>query len=485
MENIKHSILIIDADSVSTKMFSAILESKGFYVESTDSGKDGMNLLNKGFDIVILDVKLPDMIGTDVLKQLRHKFPEIIIIFVTAYSSVETSVAAVNEGVYAYFIKPFNIDELLKSISFALHKKELDNENKKLVHNTALIYKISKEMEGLIEMHSILQLSLRYLSQIVETDLFAILRYEKATGKFIFGAIEGVDSDFKNLTKRYFDFDASMYKKLVEEHSFVSIVQIQAKPQILEYFPLENPKSLFVFPLMLGAEIIGVVLFAGNKEFVIAQQDMNTILTINSEISRCINNAERYLQVKHDYLGSVSALVKVVEGKNNYFASNSEHVAEFAVRVAAKIGLSADEIELIRFAGLLRDIGKVAISEQLLLKKETLTNEEYMKLKTHCIVSTNIVRSIDKNGKLTPLILYHHECYDGKGYPEGLRGKEIPIGARILSVCDAYEAMTSIRPYRQPLNRANALKELKSCAGTQFDPEIVDIFIETLEYTQT
>jgi HD-GYP domain len=134
-------------------------------------------------------------------------------------------------------------------------------------------------------------------------------------------------------------------------------------------------------------------------------------------------------------------------------------------------------VEIIRCAALLHDIGKIAVSEQILLKKEALSPDELVKLKLHSIVSTSIVRHIDTDNRLVPMVLFHHERYDGSGYPEGLRGAGIPIGARILSVCDAYTAMTTKRPYRQILSSQAAMQELRRCSGTQFDPDVVETFI--------
>ena len=148
--------------------------------------------------------------------------------------------------------------------------------------------------------------------------------------------------------------------------------------------------------------------------------------------------------------------------------------------VACKLELPRDEIEYIRIAALLHDVGKIAISEQILLKKDALTTEELVKMKTHSLVSSNIVKSIDTDHRLIPIILHHHERYDGKGYPDGLELDEIPIGARILAVCDAYEAMVSNRPYRYALNTEEALEELKRCSGSQFDPKVVETLVELI-----
>jgi len=477
------ALLIINDESILTRSLTAILQSKGFAVRSTPFGKQGLEWLEEGFDVVLLDLKLPDLDGIEVLKQIKKKFPGVVVIVMTAFASIDDFSSIIKKGAYSYISKPFEVDELQDVISRGLKEKSEELQKNRLLNEFSLLYKISKEMEGLIELHAIANLAARYLIEVVPLDICAVLLFDKEKKEFFFGSLSGTDKKIDNLSYKRFKLGKEMSKRLIKQHSAVLIPQIKTKPDILKYIPVDEPKSIFIFPLVAREEIVGLALFISKTEAKLKQQSLKTVTTISDEIAKCIDNANRYLELKHSYMEAVAALIHAIEGKDKFQKGHSEVVAELAGLVAVAMKLPPENVELIKIAGLLHDIGKVAISEQILLKKEKLTVDEHLALKMHTIISSSIVRRVDKDNKLLPIVLYHHERYDGSGYPEGLRGEAIPIGARILTVCDAYKAMVSERPYRKGLAKEEAIAELKRCAGTQFDPVIVSVFIETLSKT--
>jgi HD-GYP domain-containing protein (c-di-GMP phosphodiesterase class II) len=145
------------------------------------------------------------------------------------------------------------------------------------------------------------------------------------------------------------------------------------------------------------------------------------------------------------------------------------------------MGLHLEEIEVVKYAGLLHDIGRIGIDESILVKTDALTQKEYEALKKHPVIGANILKDVNFLEKEIPLVLYHHERYDGNGYPQGLKGREIPLGARILAVADAYDAMTTDRGFKRRMSEQEAIEELKQGKQTQFSPEIVDAFIRVLQ----
>jgi putative nucleotidyltransferase with HDIG domain len=477
------SLLIIDDESILTKSLAAILQSKGFAVKSTPFGRQGLEWLEEGFDVVLLDLKLPDIDGIELLRHIKKKFPETVVIVMTGFASVDDFSSIIKEGAYSYISKPFEIDELQDVISRGLSQKTEEVQKNTLLNEFSLLYKISKEMEGMIELHAIANLASRYLIKIIPLDVCAVLLFDKEKKEFFFGSINGTERGINHLLYKRFKLGPEMSKRLIKQHDAVLIPDIKTKPDILKYIPVDEPKSLFIFPLVAGEQLVGLALFISKTEAKLEQKTLKTVTAISNEIAKCIKNANRYLELKHSYMEAVAALIHAIEGKDKYQKGHSEVVAELAGLVAAAMKLPPENVELIRIAGLLHDIGKVAISEQILLKKEKLTVDEHVALKMHTIISSSIVRRVDKDNKLLPIVLYHHERYDGSGYPEGLRGEAIPVGARILTVCDAYKAMISDRPYRKGLAKQEAVAELKRCAGTQFDPEIVKVFIGTLSKT--
>ncbi len=153
---------------------------------------------------------------------------------------------------------------------------------------------------------------------------------------------------------------------------------------------------------------------------------------------------------------------------------------EYTVLIAQKLDLQEEEKELLKYAAMLHDIGKIGVRGIVLNNPNGLTGEEYDEIKKHPLVGESIIKPIELLQPIRPLIRHHHEWYNGKGYPDGLSGENIPLGARILAVADAYDAMKSDRPYRKALTEETVIRELKRGSGTPFDPEIVEIFLETL-----
>ncbi|MGZ8701295.1 MAG: bifunctional diguanylate cyclase/phosphohydrolase [Gaiellaceae bacterium] len=176
---------------------------------------------------------------------------------------------------------------------------------------------------------------------------------------------------------------------------------------------------------------------------------------------------------------AAASLAKAVDARDTYTGSHSERVGELVARVATRLGLDAEQVELTRFAGSLHDLGKLAIPEEILRKPGTLTDSERLVLERHPQIGFRMLDSLGVD-PVADLVLHHHERWDGTGYPDGLRGEQIPLGARIIFVTDAYDAMTSDRIYRPKLSEQAALAELERCAGTQFDPGIVAAFAEEL-----
>jgi len=154
---------------------------------------------------------------------------------------------------------------------------------------------------------------------------------------------------------------------------------------------------------------------------------------------------------------------------------------EYSLQIAQKLSLPEEEIKSLKYAAILHDIGKIGVRGYILNNPNGLTTSEYDQIKKHSIIGENIIQPIELLQPIRPLIRHHHEWYNGKGYPDGLSGENIPLGARILTVADAYDAMKSDRPYRKALSEEKAIQELKHGSGSQFDPQIIEVFLEILK----
>ena len=190
---------------------------------------------------------------------------------------------------------------------------------------------------------------------------------------------------------------------------------------------------------------------------------------------------ELYTKMRKVYLDTIRALAAAIDAKDPYTKGHSERVAETSVALAQELNLSGRDIENIEYTALLHDIGKIGIADNILGKDSSLTKEEFDKIKEHTVMGAKIIEPVDFLKNSYKAIYHHHERYNGKGYPDGIKSEDIPILARIIAVADAYDAMGSDRPYRKKLNHNKILRELKEQSEKQFDPEVVKALISVLD----
>lgn len=239
------------------------------------------------------------------------------------------------------------------------------------------------------------------------------------------------------------------------------------------------------FLVKKGAELHALAfthrkLYDGLKEQNSALQKQNTFLA--KRIEESTKNLTRlYEDLRSTYMRTIKTLAQAIDARDHYTHSHSQNVAKYAVAIAEELNLSAKDIEIIREACELHDLGKIGIQDNILVKPAALNEEEWKLMKEHPQTAVKILQPLTFLHAVIDLIQQHHEHFDGTGYPSGLKGEEITLGARIIHLADAYEAMTSARSYRKtPLTKEQAVAEIKKFSGTQFDPQIVKVFLKVV-----
>jgi putative nucleotidyltransferase with HDIG domain len=286
--------------------------------------------------------------------------------------------------------------------------------------------------------------------------------------------------------------EASQYPLLKDTPSISGSVMNKKQPLVVNDLETEPylkkinreeylTKSFISVPLIFQEDVLGV-LHVCDKKFTnpFTERDQLLITNIGRIGAIALQNVKLYEQIQQDYLKTITALALAIDARDSYTMHHSENVARYAVTVAGNMGAKPYEIDLLKQAALLHDIGKIGIKDSILLKETGLTAEEYEIIKQHPAKGEEIADSLSFLKQAAKLIRHHHERYDGKGYPDGLKGQNIELGARILAVVDAFDAMTTERLYHKAFSFPEALAEIEKNKGTQFDPEVVDSLNKTI-----
>jgi HD-GYP domain-containing protein (c-di-GMP phosphodiesterase class II) len=236
-------------------------------------------------------------------------------------------------------------------------------------------------------------------------------------------------------------------------------------------------------PLIVGGRAWGAVsCVAGRRP--LDDIDVELIAGVGEHLSAAIRTGDLYDQLTQSMIGTAEALAAALEAKDSYTADHARSIADLAVSVGRGLNLSESAIDDLRYGGIFHDVGKIAIPDALINKPGPLTDEEFEVIKQHPAIGAEILAPVPFLYGVRTIVRHAHEHWDGQGYPEGLSGEQIPLGARIVLAVDAYHAMTSDRPYRDAMSHNDACKELEDNAGTQFDPEVVDVLLAVLSREQ-
>lgn len=483
----KERALIVDDDPIVRDILADILTNIcGFSIDSATNGLEALEKLrNQQYNIIFTDLNMPKLGGMDFLKESIKSYPSIPVVMITGISTIDTAVAAMKEGASDFIIKPFQIDKVVSVAERIIgEQKLLSKVNNKNGEHDASIKRINAELFKKLQEINILQsLSLELDGIYNNRDIYEKIS-EMATRLLsvryaFFGIVEGdylkiVQSNGFN--KKEIKIKGSLYENVIKNKSY-SIISYNGKETLNDY---SNSQDVLFIPFTLKDEVFAVLgLYDKSDKTAFTADEIAIIQTFAKKASLRIENNALYEVFYNNLINTLKSLVISIEARDSYTKQHSERVAIYSLQIAEIMGLPDEDRDALRFGGYLHDIGKIGVRDTVLLKPDKLTFEEEKEIKLHPIKGDEIVKPIRFFPKERDLIRYHHERYDGKGYPDGLAGDAIPLHVRILSVADAYDAMTSSRPYRPAKTHEKAIEELRNNAGQQFDPEAVKSFLQT------
>lgn len=269
-----------------------------------------------------------------------------------------------------------------------------------------------------------------------------------------------------SLAKRFILYSFFTFITTAISLIFILSYNMQNKVELLEL------AAIIIIVMFVGLILLYVFIL---KNLIYAS---DTLAKQNKELTDSKARMEEALRkLEYSYRETVSAASTAIDARDTYTAGHSKRVADIACKISRELEYNDSQIKCIELAALFHDIGKIGVPDNILNKPGKLDDEEFEKIKIHSLLGYNILKNIEFLSAALPAILYHHERPDGKGYPEGLKGDEIPIEAAIIAIADTYDAMTSDRPYRKALSHEFAIEEMKKKSGIQFNKEVVDAFI--------
>ncbi|MFH1768997.1 MAG: HD domain-containing phosphohydrolase, partial [Candidatus Omnitrophota bacterium] len=472
----------------------------GYYVSVVKNGREALDLLKKKFfPMVITDWLMPEINGLELCRLIRSgEFPSyIFIIFITGRTEEDHIISALDAGADDYLTKPINLAELLARVKAGWRVLELERN----LYFSLIKYKeankrmnlISQIVQNIYESESykdVLLVLLKETSDLIGATTASILFLTEEDKKLVVAEAWGKDRDkIVGLTT---DLDEDRIACNVIKSKtpvFVGDINLYFKDKAHREQKRLESQSIISVPLLVRDKSIGVINFGTSKtDKPFIKEDMDFIAILASQISTAIERARLYegitsafCDLKESYILTIKVLTEAIDAKDHYTKGHSDRVTNFSVKIAERMGLSDEEKENIRKAGLVHDLGKIGLSEKILNKPGGLTPEEFEEVKKHPAKGAEIIEPIKALVEVSNIIRHHHERVDGKGYPDGIKGEEIPLEARIMAVADTYDAMTSDRPYRKGYSKEKAVEEIKNCAGAQFDPDVVRVFLQVVD----
>ena len=506
MESSDLKIIIVDDEpNIRDTLKEFFQQLGGFRVITAHDGIEALKLISENsFDCALIDLQMPRMNGVELLEKIHHYDNTLPVIIMTGHASLEVAIETVRFGASYFLNKPVRLAELKRVLDKVLRERHLlidnlrlkdqlrqkeaiEDLNKQLnrkIKEQSILFNVAESVGGLLSSEDLYPQMVALASDLVGAKSSLFLYYDHDQDLLLPLATKS-NGRSEALESIYIPVGTGVLGRSAFNGHPV-ILNSPSNPEVIAQSTVGQPvlsDSLISVPMKIRDETFGILvaLDKGNPGF--QEEDLFLLQFLLNKAALAVENIALYESVMQNLRDTMRSLVKAIEAKDAYTEQHSSRVTELAVKVARRIGLSEDELVSLRFSCFLHDIGKIGIADHILTKPGRLTDEEFAIMRSHPVIGERIVRNLGLLPREKEIIRSHHESYDGSGYPDGLKGAEIPLMARIITVADAFDAMTSDRPYRKALSIQTAVDELRNKAWIQFDGDVVEVFIQLLQDT--
>ncbi|MEW6667459.1 MAG: HD domain-containing phosphohydrolase [Thermodesulfobacteriota bacterium] len=493
-------ILIADDEPMICETLDMYLRHIGIrQIQTVSDGSDALDEIHRNtYEYLFVDLMMPKVSGLEVLKKMNDSLHLSGVIVMTGYPSMETVIEVMRYGASDFLVKPFRFEDVkialerlhahrrLKEKNWLLRqelekKKEVEELNyqlEKRIRLQATLYNIVDSLSKINRSDSLYYCIVKKAAESCNARRACFMIYDQGNSHLLAIAQEGVEGILPGVEAPY-RLNAEGVRLL--EESFLTSHFGAPSGTTLALDRLCREDGIMAIPFNIRNEPFGVLLLGGKVDQKGFDGEDEFILKFLAEKAALnIENIALYDNVRESFMATLMALVSAIEAKDSYTQQHSSRVTEYASSIALRMGCSREDLQRIASAAPLHDIGKIGVSDSVLNKPGRLTEEEFKHIQIHPLTGVNIVSPLGLDPEEIAVIRNHHERWDGRGYPDRLRGLDIPKLARILAVADSYDAMNSDRAYRKALPPSVCIQELKNGAGTQFDPAVVDSALEVL-----
>lgn len=471
-----YNVLVVDDEPNILAVLKEMLEDEDYNLITAYSVAEAFSILpRQNINIVLTDLLLGDGTGAEIMAEAKRIHPDSQTILMTGRPTIQNAITMLKSGAYDYLAKPFGLETLKSALHRAEEKIRLERENIKLKEMMSL-HNISEAMGTSIELDDLLDIILNSTIKEFEADVASIHFVRESKGDIELKASVGADDESINSII----YDQSL--NIISQTIASSSPTLYADPDSDFSSDIPAFRSCICQPLMANGKTLGALLVVRVRNpHAFTQGQLTGLGILASKAAIAIEKSNLYEDLKETYFATVESLANAIEARDTYTRGHTERVYKLSQIIADELGWTEEELGDLRIGGILHDIGKIGVPDSILKKQGPLTDDEIEIMKKHPEAGVRMVEGIPFLKPALSYILCHHERHDGTGYPNGLKGDEIPKPGKLLAVVDTIDAVTSDRSYRKGRSLAQAIEEIKQFSGAQFNPEVVAACVSAYE----